>query len=221
MNRKDTILIAVLINMALLVVMFIVALKPADKLVIASLQNQETADVKTPLKSVESETSIDQVDEILSKYVEKEVVVEAPPLEKPAKEINSIETLIKPATLAPVEKEVKKQYKEVIVKQGDVLEKIARNHHTTVTEIMRINKMNSTRLQIGQILYVPTSGFSSSSSTHSTIEQEPKYYIVKNGDNPWTIAIKNGIKVEELLRLNNLNDEKAKRLKPGDRLRIK
>ena len=219
MSRKDTILIAVLINMALLVVMFIVALKPADKLALASLQSQQVADVKAQLKSSESEISIDQVDEILSKYVEKEIITTPPP----EKEVKStpIETIMNPSVLAPVEKEVKRQYKEVIVKQGDVLEKIARNHHTTVTEIMRINKMNSTRLQIGQILYVPTTGFSGSSDSHFRSEPDSKYYIVKNGDNPWTIAIKNGIKVEELLRLNNLNDEKAKRLKPGDRLRIK
>jgi hypothetical protein len=32
--------------------------------------------------------------------------------------------------------------------------------------------------------------------------------------------MKNQMKVDELLRLNNLDEEKAKRLKPGDQLRI-
>ncbi|HEY4254932.1 MAG TPA: LysM domain-containing protein, partial [Chlamydiales bacterium] len=47
------------------------------------------------------------------------------------------------------------------------------------------------------------------------------YYIVKVGDNPWTIAMKHHLKVEELLKLNGLNEQRARKLKPGDRLRIK
>ena len=48
-----------------------------------------------------------------------------------------------------------------------------------------------------------------------------KFYTVKQGDNPWTIAVKNQLKVDELLKLNDLNDEKARRLRPGDKLRIR
>ncbi|NGX46548.1 MAG: hypothetical protein K940chlam2_01740, partial [Chlamydiae bacterium] len=44
---------------------------------------------------------------------------------------------------------------------------------------------------------------------------------VVSGDNPWTIAVKNRIKVDQLLKLNGLNEEKARCLKPGDRLRIR
>ncbi len=43
---------------------------------------------------------------------------------------------------------------------------------------------------------------------------------MKKGDSPWTIAVKNQMKVEDLLKLNNLNEAQAKRLKPGDQLRI-
>jgi LysM repeat protein len=49
----------------------------------------------------------------------------------------------------------------------------------------------------------------------------PDYYTVKVGDNPWMIAMKHHLKLEELLKLNGLNEEKARKLKPGDRLRIK
>ncbi len=52
-------------------------------------------------------------------------------------------------------------------------------------------------------------------------EGESEYYTMKVGDNPWVIAMKHHMKVEELLRLNGLNEEKARKLKPGDRLRIK
>lgn len=52
-------------------------------------------------------------------------------------------------------------------------------------------------------------------------KEDVEYYIVKSGDNPWTIAHKHHMQVEELLRLNNMDEVKAKRLRPGDRLRIK
>jgi hypothetical protein len=58
-------------------------------------------------------------------------------------------------------------------------------------------------------------------TSESKVVDEGKYYIVKSGDNPWSIAIKNHIKFDELLRLNHLDEEKAKKLKPGDKLRIK
>ncbi|HSX13751.1 MAG TPA: LysM domain-containing protein [Chlamydiales bacterium] len=51
--------------------------------------------------------------------------------------------------------------------------------------------------------------------------QGPEYYIVKVGDNPWGIAMKHHMKLEELLKLNQLNEEKARKLKPGDRLRTR
>jgi LysM repeat protein len=44
---------------------------------------------------------------------------------------------------------------------------------------------------------------------------------MKVGENPWAIAIRHHMKLDELLRLNGLNEEKARKLKPGDRLRIR
>jgi peptidoglycan endopeptidase LytF len=217
MNRKDTILVAVLINMGLLVVMFVSAVKPAATIDSVQPKKGETAHLLAKVAQ-EKKPSIDQVDQILSKYVEtavKEEVSVAPLELSPVTPITSFPELREAS-------ESKRQYKEVIVKQGDVLEKIARNHHTTVDEVMRINKISSTRLQIGQILYIPTHTATDIAAVGSNVmDGQTKYYIVKNGDNPWTIAIKNGIKVEELLRLNGINEEKAKKLKPGDRLRIK
>ncbi len=54
----------------------------------------------------------------------------------------------------------------------------------------------------------------------NTETAKEEYYIVKPGDNPWTIAKKNHMRVEDLLRLNNMDQAKAKKLRPGDRLRI-
>jgi peptidoglycan DL-endopeptidase LytF len=147
----------------------------------------------------------------------------ASPVQLPA-----AQTLVAPMT--PSNK-VAPEFIEIKVKKGDVLEKIARHHHTTVAEIMKANKLASSNLRIGQVLKIPNKSikksepstivFSPQTSTSSNVSNEGvKYYTVKKGDNPWTIAVKNHLKVEDLLKLNNMTEEQARRLKPGDQLRI-
>jgi peptidoglycan endopeptidase LytF len=47
------------------------------------------------------------------------------------------------------------------------------------------------------------------------------YYVVKSGDSPWKIAKQFNVKPEDILQLNHLDEEKARNLKIGDRIRIK
>lgn len=123
------------------------------------------------------------------------------------------------------------EFTEIKIKKGDVLEKIARHHHTTVAAIMKANKLTSSNLRIGQVLKIPNKSiakaepstivYSPQTSTPTNASNEgAKYYTVKKGDNPWTIAVKNHLKVEDLLKLNNMTEEQARRLKPGDQLQI-
>ena len=94
-------------------------------------------------------------------------------------------------------------------------------------EILRLNQLSGNILRVGQVLKIPDQrGAAPIAKQKPSIEKapgdlSPEYYTVKVGDNPWGIAMKHHIKVEELLKLNNLNEERARRLKPGDRLRIK
>jgi peptidoglycan endopeptidase LytF len=192
--------------MALLVVLFVFAIKPASLQEVAKVNlAHEKRPEKIPV--VHEKATLDQVDNLLSKFVAEEVKAQVEA------------QIIHPEKPQPVPSNTI----EIIVKQGDTLEKIAKKSHTNVGEIMKINRLVDSRLHIGQILYVP--------EVEESIEAKPvapatatnsnlKYYIVKHGDNPWTIAIKSGIKVEELLKLNNLDESKAKKLKPGDKLRI-
>lgn len=122
-------------------------------------------------------------------------------------------------------------FTEVTVKKGESLEKIAKAHRTTVDQIIKINQLPSSFLKVGQQLKVPTESAAAAASQavqkqaaperKANEASSPEYYTVKVGDNPWTIAMKHHIKVEELLRLNGLNEEKARKLKPGDRLRTR
>ncbi len=218
MSRKDTIIIAVLVNAALLVVLLTTALKKDDGMDSLVIQESNTP-VTTEMGAAPVEgLPVDEVDQVLTHYTNN----------PPAPAANFVQDLQAIATPPPVTHPPvvaatpiptpAKETFEVKVKKGDVLEKIARAQGTTVEEIMKLNKLTSTHLKIGQVLQVR------SGKSLPAVETAPpavKFYTVKNGDNPWTIAVKNHMKVDELLKLNNLNDEKARRLKPGDKLKIK
>jgi LysM repeat protein len=184
-----------------------------------SLPQAQVIDIpKTP-----AVLSGDEVDQMIHQYMPPAIT--AAPLEiKPnfADDVKAIGGLRgSQETLSPRTAE-EASYKQVKVKKGDVLEKIARLNHVTVDEIMKANQMTNTRLKIGQVLKIPTKN-KTESTTPPLILQEPdaKYYTMKNGDNLWAIAVKHQMKMEDLLKLNNLTEEKARKLKAGDQIRIK
>jgi len=215
MNRKDIIIVAVLMNAGLIVTLFVSALKTDHGANVAVAQPQrEEIIVKKPASALPRKGG-DQIDQVLSQYSAKTALKE-----------KKKETLPLPILTPKQGKEVKtpfkapfeKQVRIVMVEKGDVLEKIARSHGVSVDEIMKLNRLSNTRLQIGQELKLPKK---KAIFRGNKTANDGKYYIVKGGDNPWTIAHKNNMQVEELLRLNDMNEAKAKRLRPGDRLKIK
>lgn len=259
MNRRDVIIIAVLVNAGLLVVLFASALKSGNDQPSISVQN-EPATAPVIAQTEVPPPRGDEVDQVLSQFASvnsssqvQSSPATATPVLQPLQQANSLQmsqssldaqsplpgfsndipslSAPQPLSVAPVQPSFTPQapeekheaaFKEVKVKKGDALEKIARTHHTTVQEIMRVNRLASTQLKIGQVLKIPTKNKAgASASTASSNSGESKYYTVKNGDNPWTIAVKNHLKVDELLKLNGLDEEKARKLKPGDQLRIR
>lgn len=212
MNRRDIIIVAVLINAGLLVTLFVSSLKKEQSRDLA-YQSYQASPVDTAAFS--QPKGKDQVDQVISQYTAQAKVEEKK------------EEILPPPVLTPMPKvEEKKEVpvtsplRVVTVEKGDVLEKIARSHGVSVDEIMKLNNLNNSRLQIGQELKLPQRKIAAK-EVPSPKKEEGKYYVVKGGDNPWIIAQKNGMQVDELLRLNNLDEEKAKRLRPGDRLKIK
>ena len=107
--------------------------------------------------------------------------------------------------------------KTIIVGKGDVLEKIAKNNNVSVEDIIKTNNLSNTNLQVGQELKIP---LLESNKLESNISEKTKFYTIKSGDSPWSIAVKNKMQVEDLLKLNDITKEKAKKLKPGDKLKI-
>jgi peptidoglycan endopeptidase LytF len=257
MSRRDTIIIAVLVNAGLLIILFASALKTDQSEPEFASQPSPTLTPPTEL-SLQKEGAIagsDEFDQALGQMNKAapgavaatsaqptplaQSSLPAPALDPSAAPVNFADDLKafgqpegvsagSSAAVASAEKpqEASSGFTEIKVKKGDVLDKIARRNHTTVDEIMKLNGLTSSRLKIGQPLRIPSkqSGVAKAPAAKSqgaSAEGGSKFYTVKNGDNPWTIAVKNHMKVDELLKLNNMNEEKARHLKPGDQLRIR
>lgn len=88
---------------------------------------------------------------------------------------------------------------EYIVKKGDTLYSIAKNNGTDVNTLKALNNLNNNIVSIGQTLKLP------SKYQEPEINVPSNGYIVEKGDTLYSIALKNGISVSELLEANNLN----------------
>lgn len=86
-----------------------------------------------------------------------------------------------------------------VVQRGDSLYSIARKYNTTVGELMDLNNLTSTSLQVGQILKLPYS-----ENNGTTTPSNENTYKVVSGDSLYSIARKYNTTVDELKRLNNL-----------------
>ncbi|WP_068470145.1 LysM peptidoglycan-binding domain-containing protein [Candidatus Protochlamydia phocaeensis] len=246
MTRKDTILIAVVINAGLLAILFATAIiYDTDKVIDKVLEQSEFS---TSLVEAEkaNETNLiaaagpatDEVDNVLKYYTQPapqplilESQAESYIHEPIAVQSNADDDELPQGLPAPASSD---RFVEVTVKKGDVLEKIARANGTTVGAIKRANQLQSERLSIGQTLKIPVKGNGQALASASNAQPAKKasekkeesgseavYYVIKSGDNPWKIAKQFNVKFEDILRLNQLDEERARNLKVGDRIRVK
>ncbi len=271
MSRKDTILISVIVNTVLLAILF------ATAVIYDGEGESEGADFVTPVadhKASLSPPSIpgalvvahpaeeDEVDHVLKYYVQ--------PTGQPVGIDSRSEEVLPPEPIAVQTNASEEEWGsqegvggtspkeslslplvEMTVKKGDVLEKIAKAHGTTVSAIKKANHLSSEKLSIGQVLKVPVKKTTArekpaekataqasqgSAKTKQESRQESKqqaggtggaegmeavYYVIKNGDNPWKIAKQFNVNFEDILKLNQLDEERARNLKAGEKIRVK
>ncbi len=217
MNRRDTILIAIFVNTGVLGLLFLMGVNK-DEFVKAPEEIQMAQGVTLQLNEIAETTPI-----LLSRPYE-----EPPEIEEDNDFDFDAETIVQksPEEEAPL---MTHGFFEVKVKRGDFLERIARANGTTVDEIKRVNQLTSEKISVGQIIRIPNKSQKKPepiaqvnvAPQQKTTEAQAVYYTVKSGDNPWKIAKQFSIRVDELLKLNSLNETKAKNLKVGDKLRVK
>jgi murein DD-endopeptidase MepM/ murein hydrolase activator NlpD len=89
------------------------------------------------------------------------------------------------------------------VKNGESLEKIAKNYGVSVQELIKANKnINPNKLKVGESLCIPQRKLA------KTKTQDYAIYKVKKGDTLQSIAEKFGVDAQELKSFNNLKSEK-------------
>ena len=74
---------------------------------------------------------------------------------------------------------------------------MARKYDTNTKNIVRMNRLSSTQLKIGQRLKIPVNTKHSTRSHHK--------YRVRKGDSPFQIAMKHNMTLADFLRLNRMN----------------
>ncbi|WP_207263276.1 LysM peptidoglycan-binding domain-containing protein [Desulfovibrio sp. Huiquan2017] len=95
-----------------------------------------------------------------------------------------------------------------VVRSGDTLWTIAQTFNTTVSTLKKSNGLRSSRLKVGQKLYIPNS---TDAATKQAVKDAGKvktqlvHYKVRRGDNLYSISRKFGVKVSDLCHWNAIS----------------
>lgn len=103
--------------------------------------------------------------------------------------------------IIPIEQKiVQTQYNTYVVKTGDSLYSVAKKYNISVDELKNINNLQSNLLSVGQQLLVPVQ----TQIIEDTEIENYDTYVVKKGDNLYTISKQYGVSVDEVMNYNNL-----------------
>lgn len=149
---------------------------------------------------------------------------------------NSPETDSLLATAGNIVYETRKVYEPVytthVVKNGEVLGKIARHHGSTVSEIMKQNGLSSTSIRVGQKLKIKTGervvtvqvplkkiATEQASGQKENEDVATIEYVVQPGDTLWSISQKyEGLTIQKIKEENKFIEQRP--IKVGDILKI-
>ncbi|MFB3170010.1 LysM peptidoglycan-binding domain-containing protein [Neobacillus sp. 179-C4.2 HS] len=97
---------------------------------------------------------------------------------------------------------------EHTVQKGDSLWKIATKYQTTVSELKKLNNLNSDFLQVNQKLKVPAAAQPVITAVASKTASSTSVYVVKSGDYLGKISKQFNTTVKDLKALNGLNSDR-------------
>jgi len=212
MQRRDAIVVAVLVNAGLLAVLIGLAVTEP------STDNQVAF---TPDPVV--------IQSVPAPQVAGPIVLPPAPLPLERSPPQPLAAAQEVADSIPVQEPV--ETRQYVVQKGDALEKIARRHGVSVAALVRANNLKSSaRISVGQVLKIPVGSEEHSAKNTAKASMDAikdadqkvaaKYYTVAKGDNLWAIAARHNLNTEELMQLNSLTADTARKLRPGDKLRV-
>ncbi|MBA4396595.1 MAG: hypothetical protein C0394_04325 [Syntrophus sp. (in: bacteria)] len=103
------------------------------------------------------------------------------------------------------------------VKQGDTLTKISKKHGVSIEALRQANELQGSALKHRQVLIIPQSQKTKIAKSNKSTPAAVASYVVKKGDNLHAISRKTGVSVNDLKRMNDINDN---RLRAGQRLAL-
>ncbi len=109
------------------------------------------------------------------------------------------------------------------LREGETIEELASSYDLPSELLYAINRREPQSASTpASVFWLPgrsngSEPVTASSPTPTRANAAGETHIVRNGDNAWTIARRNGLTVQQLLRYNGLDNP---RLKPGQRLRL-
>lgn len=114
-----------------------------------------------------------------------------------------------------------------VIRSGDTLSAIARNHSTQVATLQQLNNLSGSRIVAGQTLLIPRAVRNGEvlSAPMALLAAANSYpvpsgeYQVQRGDSLWRIANRYKLDIAELAALNNLSTEGV--LSIGQKLRLR
>ena len=99
-----------------------------------------------------------------------------------------------------------------VVKSGDSLFNIASRYGVTTKKIQEANKLNSLNIAVGQSLTIPES------PKTAAVETGLKKYMVKKGENAFSIASGHNMPIDRFLSINNLSS--GSKIFPGQKVYV-
>jgi membrane-bound lytic murein transglycosylase D len=121
------------------------------------------------------------------------------------------------ASPAPVKPAMAKKHEPVrvathVVKSGDSLFNIANRYGVTTKRIQEVNKLTSFNIAVGQSLTIPEP------TKTTTAETGLKKYMVKKGENAFSIASGHNMPIDRFLSINNLSS--GSKMFPGQKVYV-
>lgn len=241
MSRREIIIIIAIVNVVLLSFLFITAQRleelPSTILTVkdsiqkspSPLTNTLTPPPSPQSAAVISDVAVDEVDDVLRDFAAAVAASQQRGATVPAQHSKTPAAPALPAATASLSPSSSQPFHEVVVKRGDFLERIARQQNTTVDAIKLANNLVNDHLKVGQTLRIPTPHLNSTVEDTTllaaidklpTTNSDGNLYRIKSGDSPWKIANQLHVDVEELLRINGLDEASARNLKPGGTIRV-
>lgn len=148
-------------------------------------------------------------------YPKKEVTLKEPPVvkEQPVgqEEVATPKTEPKPSNPKPVTTNERDgiSFETHIVQSGETVWRIARKYAVAVEDILQWNKLTEgAPLSVGQKLLIDSKKFANAKADMPKVKKETgtKIHVVRGGDTFYNIARKYKMNVNDLLRLNDMND---------------